>query len=291
MGPIKVFGTENQKSNILPLYVTGDKVGCFMLSEPGNGSDAGAASTRATQLEGGGWSLTGSKAWITNSYEASAGTIFATTDRSKRHKGISCFFLPVPSPGLTLGTKESKLGIRCTSTATVFLEDVSIPPENLLGRLGEGFKIAMEILDAGRIPIAAQAVGIAADALQRAEEHILRKDVVSQVEQELLAQMEVQVEAARLLTWKAASLKDQGLPIGKAAAMAKLFASEVATNVSHSAMQLMGEEGLVRGSGVERNYRDARITEIYEGTSEIQKVVIAAHSHKEFRAKSAQTGV
>jgi len=283
MGPIKVFANSKQKTDILPQFVTGHKVGCFMLSEPGNGSDAGAASTNAKSVDGN-WVLNGTKAWITNSYQSSGGTLFATTDRKKKHHGISCFYVPFPSDGLSLGAKESKLGIKCTSTANVIFEDCSIPGDNLIGEEGQGFKIAMHILDAGRIPIAAQAVGIAADAHQRAIEHIMKKNIVTQTEQDMLAQMEVAVETARLLTWQAASLKDLGKPIGKAAAMAKLYASEVATKVTHMAIQLLGEEGLVRGSGVERNYRDARITEIYEGTSEIQKVVIAGHMKNEFRS-------
>jgi len=286
MGPIKVFANEKQKAEILPQFVTGEKVGCFMLSEPGNGSDAGAASTNAKSVDGN-WVLNGTKAWITNSYQSSGGTLFATTDRKMKHRGISCFYVPFNSTGLSLGAKETKLGIKCTSTANVIFEDCEIPTGNLIGDLGQGFKIAMTILDAGRIPIAAQAVGIAADAHQRAIEHVMKKNSFSQTEQDMLAQMEVDVEAARLLTWQAASLKDLGKPIGKAAAMAKLYASEVATKVTHMAIQLMGEEGLVRGSGVERNYRDARITEIYEGTSEIQKVVISGHIKNEFRAAMA----
>jgi len=283
MGPIKVFANEKQKTEILPQYVTGEKVGCFMLSEPGNGSDAGAASTNAKKKDDK-WVLNGTKAWITNSYQSSGGTLFATTDRKMKHRGISCFYVPFDTPGLSLGAKETKLGIKCTSTANVIFEDCEIPQENLIGELGQGFKIAMQILDAGRIPIGAQAVGIAADAHQRAVDHVMKKNTISQNEQDMLAQMEVEVEAARLLTWQAASLKDQGKPIGKAAAMAKLYGSEVATRVTHMAIQLMGEEGVVRGNGVERNYRDARITEIYEGTSEIQKVVIAGHMKNEYRA-------
>jgi len=282
MGPIKGYASEKQKSEILPQFVTGEKVGCFMLSEPGNGSDAGAASTNAKSKDGK-WVLNGTKAWITNSYQSSGGSLFATTDRKLKHRGISCFYVPFSSAGLSLGAKESKLGIKCTSTANVIFEDCEIPEENLIGQLGDGFKIAMQVLDAGRIPVAAQAVGIAADAHQRAVEHVMKKNSISQIEQDMLAQMEVDVEAARLLTWQAASLKDLGKPIGKAAAMAKLYTSEVATKVTHMAMQVMGEEGMVRGSGVERNYRDARITEIYEGTSEIQKVVIAGHMKNEYK--------
>jgi len=282
MGPIKVYANEKQKSEILPQFVTGEKVGCFMLSEPGNGSDAGAASTNARSKDGK-WVLNGTKAWITNSYQSSGGTLFATTDRKLKHRGISCFYVPFPTSGLSLGAKESKLGIKCTSTANVIFEDCEIPEENLIGDPGQGFKIAMQILDAGRIPVAAQAVGIAADAHQRAVEHVMKKNSFSQIEQDMLAQMEVAVETARLLTWQAASLKDLGKPIGKAAAMAKWYTSEVATKVTHMAMQVMGEEGMVRGSGVERNYRDARITEIYEGTSEIQKVVIAGHMKNDYK--------
>jgi len=284
MGPINKYGSPEQKKNILPSFVTGEKVGCFMLSEPGNGSDAGAASTLAV-TQGDEYKISGTKAWITNSWESSGGSLFATTDRKAKHKGISCFFIPFPSEGLSLGAKETKMGIRCTSTANVIFDDCQIPKENLIGESGQGFKIAMQILDAGRIPIAAQGVGIAADALQRALDHVMKKSTITQLEEEMLAEMEVMVTTARLLTYRAANMKDEGKPIGKIAAMAKLYGSEVATLVSHKAIQLMGEEGLRRGGGVERNYRDARITEIYEGTSEIQKVVIAGHMKKEYRAE------
>lgn len=255
-----------------------------MLSEPGNGSDAGAASTLAV-MQDDHYKISGTKAWITNSWESSGGTLFATTNRKAKHKGISCFFIPFPSDGLSLGNKESKMGIRCTSTANVIFDDCQIPEENLIGESGNGFKIAMQILDAGRIPIAAQGVGIAADALQRALDFVMKKPNISQTDEEKLAEMEVMVTSARLLTYRAAKMKDEGKPIGKIAAMAKLYGSEVATIVSHKAIQLMGEEGLMKGGGVERNYRDARITEIYEGTSEIQKLVIAGHMKKEYKNK------
>jgi len=175
------------------------------------------------------------------------------------------------------------MGIRCTSTANVIFEDCEIPADNLIGEKGQGFKIAMQILDAGRIPIAAQAVGIAADAYQRALDYVMRKDSFTQFEQETLAEMDVAVETARLLTYRAAAMKDEGKNIGKMAAMAKLYASEVATTVSHKAIQLMGPDGISSDNGVERNYRDARITEIYEGTSEIQKLVIAGHIKKQYQ--------
>merc|ERR1711970_1653985 len=203
MGPIKGFATDKQKYEILPQFVTGEKVGCFMLSEPGNGSDAGAASTNAKNKDGK-WVLNGTKAWITNSYQSSGGSLFATTDRKLKHRGISCFYVPFSSDGLSLGAKESKLGIKCTATANVIFEDCVIDEENLIGQLGDGFKIAMQVLDAGRIPVAARAVGIAADAHQRAVEHVMKKNSISQIEQDMLAQMEVDVEAARLLTWQAA---------------------------------------------------------------------------------------
>eukprot|EP00088_Acartia_fossae_P051450 TRINITY_DN5779_c0_g1_i1.p1 TRINITY_DN5779_c0_g1~~TRINITY_DN5779_c0_g1_i1.p1 ORF type:complete len:415 (-),score=73.81 TRINITY_DN5779_c0_g1_i1:95-1300(-) len=282
MGPINKFGSHEQKLKILPNFVTGDSVGCFMLSEPGNGSDAGAASTLAV-FKDDHYNISGTKAWITNSWESSGGSLFATTDRKAKHKGISCFYIPFPSDGLSLGAKESKMGIRCTSTANVIFDDCQIPQENLIGESGQGFKIAMQILDAGRIPIGAQGVGIAADALQRALDYVMKKDVVTQMEEEMLADMEVMVTSARLLTLRAAKMKDEGKPIGKIAAMAKLYGSEVATKVSHKAIQIMGADGLKKGGGVERNYRDARITEIYEGTSEIQKVVIAGHMKKEYK--------
>ncbi|XP_058473260.1 short-chain specific acyl-CoA dehydrogenase, mitochondrial [Solea solea] len=288
IGPILKFGSEEQKKQWITPFTTGEMVGCFALSEPGNGSDAGAASTMAHQ-EGDEWVLNGTKAWITNSWEASATVVFATTDKKLKHKGISAFMVPMPHPGLTLGKKEDKLGIRASSTANIILEDCRIPKGNLLGPRGAGFKIAMQTLDSGRIGIASQALGIAQASLDCAADYAQKRTAFGtpigklQAIQFKLADMAVAVESARLLTWKAALLKDSNKSYTKEAAMAKLAASEAATFCSHQAIQVLGGMGYVTDMPAERHYRDARITEIYEGTSEIQRLVVGSHVLKEYQ--------
>jgi len=287
LGALHKCGTDAQKEQYLKPYVNGDRIGCFALSEPGNGSDAGAASTTA-RLDGNSWVLNGTKAWITNGYEAEAGVVFATTNKEKKHKGISCFIVPKPTQGLSLGKKEDKLGIRGSSTCNLIFEECKIPKENLLGKEGEGFKIAMMTLDAGRIGIAGQALGIGQAALDCAVNYAAQRQAFGhsilklQAIQIKLAEMETRLEGARLLTWKAAILKDAGEKFTKEAAMAKLAASEAATFVAHQAIQILGGMGYVSDMPAERHYRDARITEIYEGTSEIQKLVIAGNLVKEY---------
>ncbi|KAJ8312572.1 hypothetical protein KUTeg_009945 [Tegillarca granosa] len=270
LGPVQKWATPKQKEQFLTPFLHGDRVGCFGLSEPGNGSDAGAASTTA-RLDGDSW-------------------VFATTDKSKKHKGISAFLVPKPTPGLSLGKKEDKLGIKATSTCYLIFEDCRIPKENLLGEPGFGFKIAMQTLDAGRIGIAGQGLGIAQAAFECAIEYAQKREAFGspiskmQTIQTKLADMALQIESARLLTWKAAMLKDSGKPYSKEAAMAKLAASEAATFCSHQAIQVLGGMGYVSDLPAERHYRDARITEIYEGTSEIQRLVIAGNLLKEYQA-------
>uniref|UniRef100_A0A8C1S1T5 Short-chain specific acyl-CoA dehydrogenase, mitochondrial n=1 Tax=Cyprinus carpio TaxID=7962 RepID=A0A8C1S1T5_CYPCA len=288
LGPILKFGTEEQKKQWITPFTTGEKVGCFALSEPGNGSDAGAASTLA-QREGDEWVLNGTKAWITNCWDASATVVFATTDKSLKHKGISAFLVPMPHPGLSLGKKEDKLGIRASSTANIILEACRIPLGNMLGERGMGFKIAMQTLDSGRLGIAAQALGIAQAALDCAADYAHKRTAFGapigklQAIQFKLADMALATESARLLTWRAAMLRDAKKPFTKEAAMAKLAASEAATFVSHQAIQVLGGMGYVTDMPAERHYRDARITEIYEGTSEIQRLVIANNILKEYQ--------
>uniref|UniRef100_A0A8C4QZP8 Short-chain specific acyl-CoA dehydrogenase, mitochondrial n=1 Tax=Eptatretus burgeri TaxID=7764 RepID=A0A8C4QZP8_EPTBU len=290
LGPVAKYGNESQKEEWITPFCDGLKVGCFALSEPGNGSDAGAASTTA-QLDGDSWVLNGTKAWITNAWEASATVIFATTDKALKHKGISAFLVPMPSNGLSLGKKEDKLGIRASSTANLIFEDCRIPRQNLLGEAGMGFKIAMQTLDAGRIGIAAQALGISQAALDCALDYAERRMAFGksltklQAIQFKLADMALALESARLLTWKAAMTKDNGRTYTKEAAMAKLAASEAATYISHQAIQVLGGMGYVAEMPAERHYRDARITEIYEGTSEIQRLVIAGSVVKEHGEK------
>ncbi|EQB77400.1 short-chain specific acyl-CoA dehydrogenase, mitochondrial [Camelus ferus] len=319
LGPVLKFGSEKQKQQWITPFTSGDKIGCFALSEPaegeagspgelvavlwgwrqqgeseskcgaGSGSDAGATVTTARE-DGDSWVLNGTKAWITNAWEASAAVVFASTDRSLQNKGISAFLVPMPTPGLTLGKKEDKLGIRASSTANLIFEECRIPKDNLLGEPGMGFKIAMQTLDMGRIGIASQALGIAQAALDCAANYAENREAFGvplsklQAIQFKLADMALALEGARLLTWRAAMLKDNKKPFIKEAAMAKLAASEAATNISHQAMQILGGMGYVTEMPAERHYRDARITEIYEGTSEIQRLVIAGHLLRSYRS-------
>ncbi|XP_017779452.1 PREDICTED: short-chain specific acyl-CoA dehydrogenase, mitochondrial [Nicrophorus vespilloides] len=286
IGPVDKFGNKAQKEKYIKPFATGDRVGCFALSEPGNGSDAGAASTTAKESDGG-YILNGTKSWITNGFESEAAVVLATTDKSQKHKGISAFVIPKPIAGLELGKKEDKLGIRGSSTCLLIFEDCKVPKECLLGKPGEGFKIAMMTLDAGRIGIASQALGIAQASLEVAVEYASKRLAFGkpltklQTIQNKLAEMSLQLESARLLTWRAAWLKDNHKPYTKEAAMAKLAASEAATLLSHQCIQILGGMGYVSDMPAERHYRDARITEIYEGTSEIQKLVIAGNLLKE----------
>ncbi|XP_046738076.1 short-chain specific acyl-CoA dehydrogenase, mitochondrial [Diprion similis] len=287
LGPIEKFGNQKQKEKFITGFTNGKKVGCFALSEPGNGSDAGAASTTA-KLEGDTYIINGTKCWITNGFESEAVVLFATTDKSKKHKGISAVIAPKPINGLSLGKKEDKLGIRGSSTCSLIFEDCVVPEENLLGKSGMGFKIAMMTLDAGRIGIASQALGIAQASLDCAMEYASKriafgKSILKlQAIQQKIADMSLKLDSARLLTWRASYLKDNNKPYTKEAAMAKLAASEAATFCAHQCIQILGGMGYVTDMPAERHYRDARITEIYEGTSEIQRLVIAGNLIKEY---------
>lgn len=278
--PVATFGTPEQKSQWLRLFASGERLGCFALSEPGNGSDAAALRTTAVR-DGDHWVVNGTKAWVTNGYEADAAVVFATTDRAQRHKGITAFIVPTDTPGLSRGKKEDKLGIRASSTCNLIFEECRVPENQVLAGLGEGFKIAMSTLDGGRIGIAAQALGIAQAALEEAvhyakEGQAFGAPIASlQAIQFKLADMAMRIDGARLLTWRAADLKGRHVRYTGEAAMAKLAASETATFVAHQALQIFGGNGYVTEYPAERHYRDARITEIYEGTSEIQRVVIA----------------
>jgi len=291
MYPVQTFGTPEQHDKwITPFTSTeGLKIGCFGLSEPGNGSDAGAASTTATK-DGDDWILNGTKAWITNAHEASAAVVFATTDKKLKHKGISAFIVPMDSEGFSLGAKEDKLGIRASSTANLIMENCRIPGDCLLGEMGQGFKIAMQTLDGGRIGVAGQALGIASASIDCAVKYALERQAFGtpianlQMIQEKISKMTLARDSARLLTWRAAQLKDDGKKFTREAAMAKLAASEAATMCSHQAIQILGGMGYVTEMPAERHYRDARITEIYEGTSEVQHLVIAGDVIKEYKS-------
>jgi len=291
MYPVQTFGTPEQHDKWITPFVGMDglKVGCFGLSEPGNGSDAGAASTTATK-DGSDWIINGTKAWITNAYESSAAVVFATTDKSLKHKGISAFIVPMDAEGFSLGAKEDKLGIRASSTANLIMENVRIPGDCLLGEEGMGFKIAMQTLDGGRIGVAGQALGIASASIDCAVNYALERQAFGkpiadfQMIQKKISDMTLARDSARLLTWRAAQVKDAGEKYTREAAMAKLAASEAATMCSHQAIQILGGMGYVTEMPAERHYRDARITEIYEGTSEVQHLVIASDVIKEYKA-------
>jgi len=278
--PIYRFGTEAQKQKYLPDLCSGRKIGSFSLTEAGAGSDAGATRTTA-RLEGDKWVLNGSKLFATNGKEAEVFVLIASTDPGKKTRGVSAFIVDRDTPGYRIGKVERKLGIRSSSTAEIILEDCEIPRENLLGELNQGFKVAMVTLDGGRLGIAAQGLGIARacieDSVRYARERQQFDQPIAnfQAIQWMLADMQMDYEAAWLLPWRAAPLKDRGLPYSTEAAMAKLKASEVCMDCARKAIQIHGGYGYTEDFAVERYYRDAKITEIYEGTSEIQRLVIA----------------
>lgn len=282
--PILTYGTEEQKQKYLPALAKGEKLGAFGLTEPGAGTDAQGQQTKAV-LEGDEYVLNGSKIFITNGKEADVYVVFAVTGtfekRGRIIKEISAFIVEKGTPGFTFGTKEKKMGIRGSSTYELIFTDCRIPKENLLGKTGEGFKIAMHTLDGGRIGIAAQALGIAAGALECTVNYVKERKQFGraigafQNTQFQLADMATKVEAARLLVYKAAMAKQTQKVYSLEAATAKLYAAEVAMEVTTKAVQLHGGYGYTREYDVERMMRDAKITEIYEGTSEVQRMVIS----------------
>jgi len=278
--PIYKFGTDEQRRRFLPPLASGQTVGAYCLSEPSSGSDARHMQTRA-ERDGDHYVLNGTKNFITNGGVAGVYLVYAASDPSGGQ--ICAFLVEADRPGLSPGKKERKLGIRASTTTQVFLEDCRVPLANRLGEDGDGFKIAMLTLDGGRIGIAAQAVGIAQAAYEAALAYAKERQAFGhpiadfQGLQWMLADMHVRIEAARLLTYQAAQFKDRGLPYSKEASMAKLHASETATWVTTKAIQIHGGYGYMREYAVQRYFRDAKITEIYEGTSEIQRLVIARH--------------
>ncbi|MFQ5658385.1 MAG: acyl-CoA dehydrogenase [Candidatus Methylomirabilales bacterium] len=279
---IHTFGAEEQKRRFLIPLARGEKLGCYCLSEPDAGSDAANLQLTA-RAEGNHFLLNGVKNFITNGQEANIAIVFATVDRQLKHKGISAFLVEKGTPGFSVLKVEKKLGIRGTSCCQLLFENCRVPRENLLGGIGEGFKIAMASLDGGRIGIAAQAVGIARAAYEAALGYAkgrvqFGQPIASfQAIQFLLADMVTTIDAARLLAYRAAFLRDQGIQYGLEASMAKLYASEVAMCVSTKAIQIYGGYGYITDYPVQRYFRDAKVTEIYEGTSEIQRLVIAGH--------------
>lgn len=278
--PISEFGTEDQKQKYLLPLALGEKLGAFGLTEPGAGTDSAMQKTTAED-KGDYWLINGTKIFITNGSYADVYVIFAMTDKEKGNKGISAFILEKGMEGFRFGAKEKKMGIRGSATYELIFEDVKVPKENLLGELGKGFKIAMATLDGGRIGIAAQAIGIAQGAIDETvkyvQERVQFNKRISQFQntQFELADMQTKVDAARMLVYRAACTKDIHEPYSHEAAMAKLFASEVASNVTRRCVQLFGGYGYTRDYPMERMMRDAKITEIYEGTSEVQKMVIS----------------
>jgi butyryl-CoA dehydrogenase len=283
--PINRYGTPAQKEEWLTSLALGKLLGCFALSEPEAGSDAAAQKTTATP-SGDGWVLQGTKNWITNGPVADVCVLFAMNDRAAGHKGITCFIVPMKTKGVRCGQPDDKLGIRGSKSSQIFLDDVHLPATAVLGEVGRGFAVAMSTLDGGRIGIASQAVGIARAALEDALAYAQTRRTFGKAIAEhqaiafKLADMATEIDAARLLVYRAAWLKDKGQPYGKAASMAKLYASDVANRAAREAIQIFGGNGYVTEYPVERHFRDAKITEIYEGTSEIQRMVIAGHLAK-----------
>ncbi len=278
--PIFKYGTEEQKRKYLPNLLSGKHIGSFSLTEAGAGSDAGATKTTA-KLENGKWVLNGSKLFATNGKEADIFVLLASTEPSQKTRGVTAFIVEKETPGYSIGKVEQKLGIRASSTSEIILDNVVLPIENQLGDLNKGFKIAMGTLDGGRLGIASQALGIARaaieDAIKYSKERIQFDQPISnfQAIQWMIADMWTEYEAAWLLTFRASKMKDEGLDYSREAAMAKLKASETAMMCANKAIQIHGGYGYTEDFNVERYYRDAKITEIYEGTSEIQRLVIA----------------
>ncbi len=284
--PIDYFGNDEQKRKYLVPLAKGEILGCYALTEPVAGSDPASMATTATE-DGDSYVLNGSKIFISNGGVAQLAIVWAQTDRELKHKGISCFIVDASTPGYTVGAEEKKLGIRGSNTTELHFEDCRVPKANLLGKAGEGFKIAMQTLDGGRIGIASQAVGIGQACIDTSVKYSFQRQAFGKPLAEIeaiqfkIADMALEVQASRLLTYHAAWLKDQGVRFSKQAAMAKLHASEAATKTAHMAIQVHGGYGYLKDFPVERLYRDARITEIYEGTSEIQRLVISSMTLKE----------
>ena len=283
--PILEFGNDEQKKKYLPKLASGEQIGCFCLSEPNAGSDAGSLTTFAED-KGDHYELTGTKNWITNGKEAGIAIVFAKTTKTDDHKGMSAFIVETNSEGFNIMKEEDKLGIKGSSTTQIILEKVKVPKENLLGPYEKGFRIALATLDGGRIGIAAQALGISCGAFQYALKYSTERVQFGkplsnlQAIQFMLADMSTKIDASRLLIMDASEKKDNKENYSKRSAQAKVFASEAAMWITTKAIQICGGNGYTKEYPVERYFRDAKITEIYEGTSEVQRIVIAAHELK-----------
>jgi acyl-CoA dehydrogenase len=280
--PILYFGTAEQKAKFLPRLASGEWLGAFALTEPGAGSDASGIRTRAKR-EGDAYILNGSKMFITNGGEADVYCVFAVTDAKRGSRGISAFLVERNTPGFRVGKKEKKMGLNGSATSELLFEDAQVPAANRLGQEGEGFSIAMRLLDGGRIGIAAQGLGIARAAFDAANAYVrTRKQFGQEIFQFqgiqfMLSDMATKIEAAKWLVYHAAQLKHEGKPCAKEASMAKLFATDTAMQVATDAVQLFGGYGYIKEYQVERYMRDAKVTQIYEGTNQIQRIVIARH--------------
>ncbi|RLC27220.1 MAG: acyl-CoA dehydrogenase [Deltaproteobacteria bacterium] len=281
-GPIYLFGSDYLKETYLKPLAAGEMLGSFALTEPGAGSDPAGQKTRAVR-DGDDYVINGTKMFITSGKNSDLTVVTAYTDREKRHRGISAFIVEKGTPGFTVGKEEEKMGLRASDTVELIFEDCRVPAENIVGQEGDGFMIAMSSLDGGRIGIASQSVGLAQACLDAAvnyaRERVQFNKTISQFQgiRWMIADMATQIEAARLMTFNAAAMKDRGENYTAAASMAKVFASEMANRVAYQALQIHGGYGYIKDFPVERYYRDARVFTIYEGTSEIQRKVIAKH--------------
>jgi butyryl-CoA dehydrogenase len=273
------WGSEEQKQRYLPKLCSGEWLGCFGLTEPDTGSDAANQKTRARKTDGG-WVLSGNKMWISMGTRADVAMIFAQTDPEKKHRGLACFLVPTDTPGFSTQEIKGKMGLHGMETASIALDDVEVPDDALMGEAGEGFKVAMSALDSGRYSVAAGCVGVCQGSLDHSvayakeREQFGRPIASFQLVQAMIADMRVQTDAARLLVFRAGCLKDQGRPSTTETSIAKLYATEAAQNCSHLAIQVHGGSGYVDDHPVERYFRDVRVTTLYEGTSQIQKLII-----------------
>jgi butyryl-CoA dehydrogenase len=273
------WGSEEQKLEWLPQLCSGEALGCFGLTEPDTGSDAANQKTRARKVDGG-WVINGAKMWISLGNHAKVALIFAQTDPEKGHRGLVCFLVPTDTPGFSTQEIHGKMGLRGSDTASLALDDVQVPDSALMGEVGEGFKIAMSALDSGRYSVAAGCVGVCQGSLEHSvayakERQQFGKPIASfQLVSAMIADMRVQTDAARLLVFRAGALKDKGKPSTTETSIAKLYATEAAQNCSHLAIQVHGGSGYVDDHPVERYFRDVRVTTLYEGTSQIQKLII-----------------
>jgi butyryl-CoA dehydrogenase len=282
-GSIEQWGTEEQKRALLPKLCSGEWLGCFGLTEPGTGSDAASVATRATKVNGG-WKISGSKMFISLGNVAKVALVFAQTDPEKKHRGLACFLVPTDRPGFTTQEVHGKLGLRASDTAELALDEVEVGDDEMLGDTGEGFKIAMSALDRGRYSVAAGCVGICQGCVNESvsyskERRQFDRPIASfQLVQGLIADMLVDTDAARLLVWRAGHLKDQKRPNTLETSIAKFYATEAAVRCANAAIQVHGGYGYIDEYPVERYMRDARVTTLYEGTSQIQKLIIGRHA-------------